>query len=157
MEHSDKLLQIIATKITESFQENFRQGGRDKWQPSKLKQKGGSTLVESGNLRNSLDNNTIISGNEAIFYSEPYGAIHNEGGVIKQTPTKKQRGFFWAMYYETGDEAFKWMAMAKELNINIPKREFAVVPDEDWQGIEEIINDYFKNIDEEELKKILGI
>ncbi len=32
--------------------------------------------------------------------SEPYAAIHNEGGTITITP--KMKRFFWAKYYELG-------------------------------------------------------
>lgn len=37
--------------------------------------------------------------------------IHQRGGTMMQTP--KMRSFFWAKFYETKDERFKWMALSQ--------------------------------------------
>jgi len=54
----------------------------------------------------------------------PYAAVHEFGGRIHQTPTPKQRRFFWAMFYATGEARWKAFALAKDLNITIPPRPF---------------------------------
>jgi phage gpG-like protein len=87
---------------------------------------GGALLIKSAGLRNSL--RTIEKSAERIVWgsNSPYGKIHNEGGVITITLTKKARKFFWFMYYTTNEARFKWMAISKKdkLSIKIPKRQF---------------------------------
>ena len=87
---------------------------------------GGSLLVKSANLRNSLkvfekSVEKIVFGTNSI-----YAKIHNEGGTINMTLTPKARKFFWFMYYATNDNRYKWMALSKKehLSIKIPKRQF---------------------------------
>jgi phage gpG-like protein len=78
--------------------------------------------------------------------AQGYARIHNEGGEITQIPTDKQRAFFWSQYYlnlkkkkikgeviktET-DTSKRWksMALAKQLNIKIPQRQFMDIPNQ---------------------------
>ena len=87
---------------------------------------GGSILVKSANLRNSLK--VMERSSAAILFgsNSPYAKIHNEGGVINMALTKKARKFFWFMYYTTNETRYKWMALTKKdhLTIKIPKRQF---------------------------------
>lgn len=45
----------------------------------------------------------------------PYRDVQEYGGTF--TITEKQRGFFWAKFYETGAEMWKGLALAKQYTI----------------------------------------
>jgi len=62
----------------------------------------------------------------------PYANIHQHGGSIDQTQTvtDKQRGFFWAMYYQMDDDKYKAMALADTLTIHIDMPARPVLPDD---------------------------
>jgi phage gpG-like protein len=78
--------------------------------------------------------------------AQAYAQIHNEGGKITQAPTDRQRAFFWSQYYlnlkkkkvkgevitsETEvSKRWKSMALAKQLNIEIPQRQFMDIPNQ---------------------------
>lgn len=64
-----------------------------------------SILIKSGRLRQSIKSR--IEGNTIIYEStEPYAAIHNEGGRIKVT--RRMKGYFWYLYREaTGSRRVK--------------------------------------------------
>ena len=50
---------------------------------------------------------------EGIIGSKvPYAEIHEFGGTIKTVVTGKMRKFFWAMYFQTGDDKWKGMALS---------------------------------------------
>jgi len=56
----------------------------------------------------------------------PYAAIHEFGGTIRLKVTSQMRSFFWAMFFQTGDEKWKAMALSKkrEFIITMPKRAY---------------------------------
>jgi len=56
----------------------------------------------------------------------PYAAIHEFGGTINVPVTTKSRGFFWKMFFETGEEKWKFMALTKKTSfkITMPRREY---------------------------------
>lgn len=105
-----------------------KDGGRDK----RFKQDDGSgraILMQSGRLRRSFRYDTsglVITISTDVEYAE----VHNEGGEVSQTltVTPKMRKFFWAMFSETGDEKWKFMALSKsgtiERKFTMPKRQF---------------------------------
>lgn len=107
------------------FSRVFNPGkGTDKWKPRAFEtkaSKGKSILHGSGELEDSIDYRTE-PGRVIIFSDKEYAQIHNEGGKIPVT--KKMRSFFWAMFYETGEEVYKNMAMTKKKEIEIPARTF---------------------------------
>lgn len=87
-------------------------------------------LVKSGALRRSL---RLRTGNDwfEIYTDMPYAKAHNEGAVVVQKVTPRQRRYFWAMHSKAkkrgrGDEAERWkrMALSQKLTIRIPKRQF---------------------------------
>lgn len=47
----------------------------------------------------------------------PYAEIQESGGDIKTKITRKMRKFFWARYYETGDDKWKGMALTSNMFI----------------------------------------
>ena len=114
------------------FKDSFQKGGFtdtsfQSWEKRKHDNRiGGALLVQSGNLRDSLQ---ILSRSPSrlIFGSnEPHAKIHNQGGVIRIPVTKRSRRFFWFMYKSTGDAHWKWMALTKKSHMvaKIPKRQF---------------------------------
>ena len=81
-----------------------------------------------------------------------YAAIHNEGGTITVKVTPKMKKFFWAMFYKTGENKWKFLALTKKENfmIKIPKRQFighsdTLMNNLDQMFINEIYN-YFKSL-----------
>ena len=133
--------QVIAETATEYYKERFRKKDWDgvPWPEAKRPGSGGSlmntirpTLVSSREVR-------IGAGSPRVQYAR----IHNEGGMIIQIPTVRQRRFFWAMEHKENpsgkspdiSKTGKWAAMAraKKLTIKIPKRQY--------MGYSPILND----------------
>ncbi len=56
----------------------------------------------------------------------PYAAIHEYGGTTRLPITAQMRRFFWAQWYETGDDKWKAMALSKKaaFSINMPPRPY---------------------------------
>jgi len=52
----------------------------------------------------------------------PYARIHEEGGSI--TITSQMRSFFWAMFFDTGDLKWKYMALTKKTSFKIDARPY---------------------------------
>lgn len=91
---------------------------------------GRAVLVKSGRLRRSLRLRVGPTWFE-IGTDVPYARAHNEGAVITQTVTPRQRRFFWAMaakQKKMGDlrasGAWKAMALSETITIRLPKRQF---------------------------------
>lgn len=121
------------------FKDNFsRQGFLDgghvnKWrkrsrlttQASKAKGRGRrAILVSTGRLRRSIRVVRWGPNFVTVGTSSKYARIHNQGGIITQKVTKRQRAFFWAMFYRTGNDAFKAAALSKTIRVRIPRRKF---------------------------------
>lgn len=89
---------------------------------------GGKILIgkQGGRLRRSIRRTRTSKTSVTVGSDEPYAGIHNEGGTIRVSVTRKSRRFFWAMYYATGETYWKWMALTKKnvLSINMPERRF---------------------------------
>ena len=125
---------IIAETATEYYKQRFttKEWEGVPWPEAKNPPSRGSLMVRSGALVSTIRparvtpaEATIRAGNPKV----PYARIHNEGGTIRQKPTPKQRRFLWAKAYAAGgggqpDAKWSRAAVAKELNIPIPKRQF---------------------------------
>lgn len=84
-------------------------------------------LRVTNTLFNSISADSDVSTATVTFSSdEPYAKLHNEGGFVKISRTAKMRKFFWAMYKQTKEEKWKYMAMSKKPNLvfRVPKRQF---------------------------------
>lgn len=93
-----KILTDLKVELTEEFDRNFeRKAFFSKPWPQRLLEGRGSLLLQSGKLRRSI---RAKVDKESVTWtsSEPYAAIHNEGGTI--TVTAKMKRFFWAKFYE---------------------------------------------------------
>lgn len=113
--------------------QGFLNNGIHAWPPRKNDQSEGRAILVgkgSGRLMRSIrvikaDQEIVVVGTDV-----PYAKAHNEGAAFKgRIPiTEKSRKFFWAMFYQTGDERYKRMALTKKTEFNpfikIPKRQF---------------------------------
>ncbi len=82
-------------------------------------------LVKSGRMRNAT--RYQVSRDTAVLINDTeYASIHNRGGVLHPTVTKKMRGFAWMMHKKTGNDKWKGLALTKKtrLDIKIPQRKF---------------------------------
>lgn len=94
------ILTDIKVELSQEFDKNFERKAffNSKWKDRKRHGKG-SLLLVTGKLRRSI--RARINNSSVTWTStEPYAAIHNEGGEI--TVTKKMKRFFWAKHYELG-------------------------------------------------------
>ena len=93
-----KILTDLKVELTEEFDRNFeRKAFFFKPWPQRLLEGRGSLLLQSGKLRRSI-RAQVTSNSVSWSSSEPYAAIHNEGGTI--TVTAKMKRYFWAKFYE---------------------------------------------------------
>lgn len=115
----------IAQMMQKSTDLNFETGGRPQWPP--LKYRTGKPLVLTGALKASLlsgfgpDHAEVIEGRGIV-----YAAIHQFGGTVHPKVTEKMRAFYWAKWFETKEDKWRWMALGAkvgtQLNITIPAR-----------------------------------
>ncbi len=118
------ILKAIGNSAANRIKQRIKQN-RVKPATKKSNKKGqsGTTLVQSGHLVNSISSQ--ITGNQIeVGTNLKYAKIHHFGGIINQTVTTRQRKFFWAMYYETNNEMWKFSALAKNINIPITARPY---------------------------------
>lgn len=94
-------------------QQGFTDVAFEPWEPRKT-----STSYNLLRVTNYLFNsiNVANSSEERIVFQAdaPYADIHNNGGILNIPITRKSRKLFWAMYYSTGQEKWKWMALTKK-------------------------------------------
>lgn len=160
-----KILKDIKVRVGSEFDRNFEQEAffSQKWARRKSPVRGNKhLLIDRGHLRRSISGRTTTNAVE-FSSSQPYAAIHNQGGEITVTP--KMKRYFWAKYNEaTGGmgrnkkgqlrqnkrnkqlsseaEFFKAMALMKVgKKIKIPQRQFIGNAPEVENLVEEIIKD----------------
>lgn len=124
------ILRTVGEEMQYAFQafaeEHFTEGGDGPNTGDKLR-------VQSGDLTRSLIPGQDGSISSLVVTPDGrlklrigtaliYGRIHETGGFIESKGAMHK--YFWARYYETGDEHFKWGALAVERDggINIPAR-----------------------------------
>ena len=167
-----RILEDIRVDLSDEFDQNFERQAffSEAWQRRKSPTRpGGHILVDTGRLRRSIQSR--VDGSSITFFStEPYAAIHNEGGEI--VVTAKMKKFFWWKYYSaqgsfgrkkdgsrrndkrtvqlsTEAEFWKFMALKKAgTTIRIPRRRFLGASPEVEQLVRSII--------EENLEDYLG-
>lgn len=77
----------------------------------------GMTVETTGDMTHGLVG-TGVGGMQSVKYAK----IQDEGGITHPTVTAKMRRWAWAMFHETKDEKFKWLALTKKgkLDVRIP-------------------------------------
>lgn len=167
------ILDDVRVELNDEFDRNFERQAffSEAWQRRRSPVSGsrsGHLLVDTGRLRRSIISR-IEGGNITFLSTEPYAALHNEGGSIKVT--RKMKKFFWHKFYETTgafsrvkgqgakrnvhrtlntqqsktspEAAFwRWMALKKEgSEIKIPRRRFIGYSPEVQRSVREIIEE----------------
>lgn len=160
-----RILNDIRVELTDEFDQNFERQSffGEAWQRRKgpLRPKG-HILVDTDQLRRSIQSRTT-ENSITFFTTEPYAAIHNEGGEI--VVTTKMKRYFWHKYKEaTGSfgrkkdgsrrndkrtvqlseeaEFWKFMALKKAgTTIKIPRRRFLGTSPEVERTVREIIEE----------------
>lgn len=168
-----RILKDIQVEMADEFDQNFEREAffSEAWQRRKSPTRpDGHILVNTGQLRRSIQSRT--TENSIIFFTtEPYAAIHNEGGEI--VVTKRMKKFFWHKCYEatnsfgrkkdgskrndkrnrqltTEAEFWKFMALKKAgTTIKIPRRRFLGTSPEVEQAVRSIIEENLNGYIEE--------
>lgn len=149
----------VSVEMEEFAKENFRQGGfidngLEPWKRT-IRQSFGTgedasrtpLLSRNRNLMNSVQHR-YTPFKATVYNNLEYADIHNQGGRIQVT--ERMRKFFWAKYYETKSEMYKWLALKPVGSIiTIPKRQFI--------GSSATLNATIEGIIEAEVTKILKL
>lgn len=104
--------------MSDEFDRNFEREAffSEAWQRRKSPLRpGGHILVDTGRLRRSIQSRTT-EDSITFFTTEPYAAIHNDGGEI--VVTKRMKRYFRAKFYESqgGFQRKKGNAVRKPLS-----------------------------------------
>lgn len=163
------ILSDIRVELSDEFDRNFeRKGFFSKAWPKRQLEEHGSLLLQTGKLRRSI-RATVSDRSVTWSSSEPYAAIHNEGGTITVTP--KMKRFFWAKFYELAGkvryrkdgqtskasvkvsrqaEFYRNMALMKiGSKITIPQRQFLGDAPEIHKGVESICKRHCNDIEKQ--------
>lgn len=118
------------------FRDRFREKAwvdrnRQPW-PARKRSGRGSLLLVTGELRDSMrvvpgsHSVEVVSDTRSTDSPKGYGQIHNEGGTLQVSVTKKMRAYAWYMYKRTGEDMWKGIALTnkKRFTIRIPRRQF---------------------------------
>ena len=95
------ILRDIQVELTDEFDRNFERQAffSEAWQRRKspVRNQGRAILTDTGRLRRSIQSR-VADAHIEFFSTEPYAAIHNEGGEI--VVTQRMKRFFRAKAYE---------------------------------------------------------
>ena len=136
----DDILRDARVKLTEMFNNNFREQGffGQKWvatKTSKVNKRGkGSILIVTGAMRRSIK--SYVSGMAVVFSSHlPYTALHNEGGNFAVTVRAHTRT------YKKNGNTYNVRAHARQMSM--PQRQFIGDHEKVQQALGDIV---FKNL-----------
>lgn len=138
----DNILRDARVKLTEMFNNNFREQGffGQKWaatKVSKVNSRGmGSILIVTGNMRGSI--RSMVRGMAVVFTSNlPYTALHNEGGNFSVTVRAHSR-----TNRKTGNTT---TVRSHSRRMSMPQRQFIGDHEKVQQAFGDIVN---KNLQE---------
>lgn len=165
------IVRDVRTELAEEFDRNFQRKAffDQPWPKTRFPNKRGSMMMRSGMLRRG--NRATSVGNTIVFSnSEPYAALHNEGGQL--VITTKMIKFFWAMYYKANgaaskgggkrklalsDEAQMWKALALKKPgqvLKVEKRQFIGWHPSIKPRIERVLNSHLTELDKQITKML---
>lgn len=103
-------------------------------------------FTKTGNLSKSFKVVKRGAFKAVIESNAPYAAIQNFGGKIRIT--EKMRKKMWALYYETGNEMFKHIAITKKKSITIKAKNYIDIQSKRkyFQKVDVRFNKITKNI-----------
>lgn len=147
---------INQSAVNSGSQDLFELAGDDRWEALKdstksaYKRKGyelNPTLVRTEHLRNQTE--VSVQGTSIkIVSNSTHGAAHQFGSDHTTHPkvTPKMRKFFWAKFYETDDEMWKWLALTKkqqlDIDVHIPARPFITIHQDTLENINEYLAEF---------------
>jgi phage gpG-like protein len=110
-------MQRIAERMYSDVIGGFDSSGYGKWQPTR---EGKSSMLggRSGKMASTLTR----SSDATTATITAMNTIHQRGGPM--IVTQKMRSFFWAKFYETKDEKYKWMALNRSGVMSFPVRTY---------------------------------
>jgi phage gpG-like protein len=120
---------------------NFLTGGHGSWAP--LKSDGmQSSLIRTGRLfRSRRSGHTASSAWVGVGEGLIYAGLVRHGGDVIVPVTDRSRAFFWAKWYETSDERWKWMALMRKsvLLLRFPARDYMELGEETMAAILDLL------------------
>lgn len=132
----------LAEGVRESTIERFKQGkGPDgrKWKTSiRAANEGGKTLVQTAQLRNSINSRSDASG-FAVGTNLKYAATHQFGEPGRTIRARKKK----ALRFQVDG---KWVSK-KQVTIRIPARPFLGLSDDDMQELKATVEDFIQGED----------
>lgn len=129
-----QIMDEVRLIMENSIKLNFTEGGRPvPWAPRKYDLFGNPLLFSSGSLYGSI----YSVSNEDTAEAGARMTIHQTGGTFLVPITDRSRGFFWVMWFNTGDPHWKWMALTTRavFIIHIPARPYVMFQQEDIAAI----------------------
>lgn len=133
----DDILRDARVKLTEMFNQNFREQGffGQKWvatKASKTNKRGkGSILIVTGAMRRSI--RSVVRGMAVVFSSHlPYTALHNEGGNFSVTVRAHSR-----TNRKTGNT---YTVRSHARKMTMPQRQFIGDHEKVQEALGEIVN-----------------
>jgi len=120
-EESQRLPEILQALVAENWNNSDNPSPYQISQSAKLYKRSGDltrALVRGrkGNIFKQSVSGSVFSATLGIDKAEiGYRDIHEYGGTF--TITAKQRKFFWAMFYSTGADMFRGLALAKTYTV----------------------------------------
>ena len=156
-----KMPVIVGNIAKRHIEDDFRKGGFThngfhKWQETERQRNGGKVADSrygpllsgrnhlSGSIEYAPGNGTVT-----VFTRVPYAGLHNRGGVISPTVTRRQRE------ENASEEALNWKRLAltkkTKLTVHIPRRQF--MPSTPGSELTKKISDKLQ----QEIQKIINI
>lgn len=141
-----------------SLVRNFNEGGRPKKWPKRLTPVGNYLPSYRGNtvqrLRKSSGTDWAKAG---IENPKIYDYANEFGAKPRPAVTEKSKLFFWRMFFLTGNEMWKYMALMKvgrKLKPTIPARRAFIFQEEDKKQLGELLKGYlFKFVEPKKLRR----
>jgi len=138
---SDEMREI-ADLLWDSVKTNFLEGGRPaRW--ARLSTGEPAHLIRSGKLYGRIHQRSGKDFAEVFVRDpEPYMFAHQHGATTHPTVTERSKKFFWHMWFETGNEMWKAMALTKigtKFSVVIQQRKYMMFQEEDLKQIEKIL------------------
>jgi phage gpG-like protein len=147
-----------ALKVSDAY----REGKSDIAFPKVTQNNSNKIRIKSKSLLNSFFREDLINYSNGIYSGVlksdlPYARIHETGGFIKSKTKFSMFGGLMKKYFETGDEAYKYMALAvlKRGGLFIPARPYFLpfineftkkgLPDW-WDEVEKRLNNYINSV-----------
>jgi phage virion morphogenesis protein len=137
------VMREIAGIMQDAVEENFEQGGRPPWKPSRRAiEQGGQTLIDTGRLVSSISSRySAASAEVAAGTNVEYAAIHQFGGKIPASTIlpRKKKALFWP-------GAKHPVKRAERPQITIPARPFLTLTDKDKDEIVEVLREFLDSL-----------